>query len=350
MSWLQTNYEKAALGGAVVVALGLAFMGWSKYGNVENDFASAATAAGKNSAAVQNADLIPKAVSSLKSDRVWEPAIYKDRPVDLFVGIPLFIPSAAPTTTVDPWRDAPIHPPIPNKWWLDHKLDPGYADSPARDPDGDGFSNLEEYLGKTDPMDPKSFPSLIAKLMYVRDESLTWAIRPSYGSDGKFPFNYVDDKKGQNKTGAADMIAPGGLFFAKGIMKDRFKFLGSEVRQEMSPKTNIPMAITYVRIEDQKDNKKGTVYEIPAPLSEERLNEHRQYDRTAVMSLEALGLSGQDFKVEENLTFALPPDAPKKDYLLKKVTPESITVEYTDGSGEKKTVEIPKGATPHVSE
>lgn len=350
MSWLQKNYEKAALGGAAVVALGLAFMGWSKYGNVETDFGTDLKHQGKNNAAVQGAERIPKAISEMKSDHSWVQAEVQDRPVDLFVGIPLFIPSAAPDTTVDPWRDPPIHPPIPNKWWLDNRIDPGYADSPAKDPDSDGFSNLEEFIAKTDPNDAKSFPPKIAKLMYVRDESLAWVIRPSYGSDGKFPFKYIDSKHESNQTGGADMIGPAEMFFTKGVMKNRFKMLGSEVRREVSPKTNSPVETTYVRIEDQRLNKKGTVYEFPAPLSEERAPEHTKYDRTAVFTLEALGLNGKEFKVEENTAFALPPDAPEKNYFLKTVTPEAATVEYTDAAGAKKSVQINKGSLPQMPE
>jgi hypothetical protein len=350
MSWFQKNYEKAALGGAVAVALGLAFMGYSKFSNVPTEFSTDLTGAGNNNAAVKDADLIPKALSSLKLDRTWTQGLDKDRPVDLFVGIPLFVPSAAPDTTVDPINDPPIHPPIPNKWWISNRLDPGFSDSPAKDPDSDGFSNLDEFKGGTDPNDAKSFPAKIAKLMYVKDESLTWVIRPSFGDNGKFPFNYLDNKGGVNKTGAADMIEPNGLFFSKPPMKDRFKLLGSEVREEMSPKTNSKVEITYVRIEDQRHNKKGTVYEFPAPLSEERINEHQKFDRTAIFSLEALGLNGKEFKVEENTAFALPPDSPKKDYFLKTVTPESVTVEYTDPEGAKKTVEIKKGAMPQMPE
>ncbi len=108
------------------------------------------------------------------------------------------------------------------------------------------------------------------------------------------------------------------------------------------------MEVTIVRIEDQRPNKKGTIYEFPSPLPEERKNEHLQYDRTAVLSLEAIGESGKEFKVEENTTFALPPTAPKKDYLLKKVTPDSVTVEYTDAQGTLKTVEINKGGLPRA--
>jgi hypothetical protein len=108
------------------------------------------------------------------------------------------------------------------------------------------------------------------------------------------------------------------------------------------------MEVTIVRIEDQRPNKKGTVYEVPSPLSEDRRNDYLKFDRTAVFSLEALGLNGKEFKVEENTTFALPPDSPKKDYLAKIVTPDSVTIEYTDPAGQKKTIEISKGALPQA--
>jgi hypothetical protein len=186
-------------------------------------------------------------------------------------------------------------------------------------------------------------PSLIGKLKYVKDESLTWVLRPTYGDGGKFPFNYLDNKGGVNKTGAADMIGPNDLFFTKGVMMNRFKFLGSKVRRELSPKTNSQVEITYVRIEDQRPNKKGTVYEFPAPLSEERFNEHQKFDRTAIFSLEALGLNGKEFEVEENTAFSLPPGGEKKDYLLKSITPAGVVVEMVDGG---QMVEISKGSMP----
>ena len=68
------------------------------------------------------------------------------------------------------------------------------------------------------------------------------------------------------------------------------------------------------------------------------------------LELEALGQQGKEFKVEENTTFALPSDGAKKDYLLKTVTPESITVEYTDAAGEKKSVTISKGGLPKMGD
>ncbi len=350
MSWFSNNYEKAALGGAVVLALGLAYFGWSKYGGVNEDFGLGLKGAGNNNTAVPDAQQIPMTMQSMKLDRTWKQALDGQRPVNLFTGIALFVAKSAPDKPVDLLKDAPVHPPIPNTWWIDNRLDPGYADSPARDPDGDGFSNREEFDAQTDPNSAKSHPPLIAKLMYARDESLVWVLRPGYGSDGKFPFNYEDGKGGKNRITAAEMIGPGEIFFSKEPMKGRFKLLGAEVRKELKPKINIEMDVTIVRIEDQRPNKKGLVYEFPSPLADdERKNDHLKYDRTAVFTLEAVGKAGTEFMVEENTTFALPPDAAEKNYLLKSVTPDSVTVEYPDAAGNRRSVEIRKGSFPTLT-
>jgi len=350
MSWFSKNYEKAALGGAVAVALALAYMGWSKFGSVDQDFDGGLSGKGNNNTAVRNADLIPQGLASLKRDRVWEQALDGDRPVNLFTGIPLFVASTAPEKPIDLPTADPVHPPIPNIWWIENRLDPGFADSPSRDPDKDGFSNLEEFKAKTDPNAFKSTPPLIAKLMYVKDDSITWVLRPGYGSEGKFPFTYKDTKNQSNKTGAANMIAPGELFFEKAPLANRFKLLGSEVRKEVTKSTKMEKEVTIVRVEDQRPNKKGTIYEIPSPLSQDRMNEYLNYDRTAILSLEAVGQNGKEFKVEENTSFSLPADGGKKDYLAKTVTPESVVIEFTDKAGEKKTITINKGSLPQMTE
>lgn len=323
-------------------------MGYQKLSSVDQDFGKDLIGKGSNNSAVKNADLIPKALASLKLNRDWAQALDGERPVDLFTGIPLFLSKAAPEKEIDLLKDEPVHAPIPNTWWIENRLDPGFSDSPTRDPDLDGFTNLEEFLGKTDPNSAKQFPPLIAKLLYVKDESFAWVIRPGYGSNGSFPFSYEDAKNGENKTGAADMIATNGMFFAKGVMANRFKLLGSEVRKVMNRKINIEVEETIVKIEDQRPNKVGKVYEIPSPLSEQRKNDHVNYDRTAVLSLEALGLNGKQFKVEENTAFALPPTSPTKDYVAKIVTPDKVTVEYTAPTGEKKMIELSKGILPTV--
>lgn len=357
MSWFSKNYEKAALGGAVVVALGLSYFGWNKFGSIDADFATGlkGPGGGKHDTSVPQAELIPKALQSMKLDRTWTQALDGQRPVDLFTGIALFVSSAAPDKPVDLEKDNPVHDPIPNTWWLEHRLDPGFADSPERDPDSDGFTNREEFLAKTDPNSAKSHPELLAKLVFSKDESLTWVIRPGYGSDdGKFPLTYREVEgrvwRDRNKITAANMIGPNETFFEKPPMNGRFKFLGSERRNEVNPRTKSEMEVTIVRIEDQRPNKKGDIYEVPAPLQEDRVNEFAQYDRSAVFTLEAVGQDGTEFKVEERTAFALPPSSSKKDYFLKSVTPEKVVIEYNAPDGSRKTVEIAKGGMPNLSE
>lgn len=345
MSWFSSNYEKAALGGAAAVALGLAYLGYAKYGSVDQDFAAVLKGTGNNNAAVKDAERIPKAISSMNSNRIWKQQMDGDWAVDLFTGIPLFVSATAPETPIDPRKGDPIHPPITNVWWIENRLDPGFGDSPSRDPDGDGFSNLEEFTAKTDPNDPKKFPSLIAKLKYVGDESLAWVVRPGYPTEkGELSFNYLDSKKRVNKSGAANPVAPGGIFFEAGVMKGRFKLLGSEKRKEHNEKLGADMDVTIVRIEDQKENKKGTIYEFPSPLSEQRASDFTKYDRTAILSLQALGQEANEFKVEENMTFGLPTDGTEKKYKVKEVSADSVTVDYTDADGTEKSVKIAKGA------
>jgi len=360
MSWFSKNYEKTALGGAAVVALGLGVLGFSKYRSVAETFASSLQGGGNNNTAVLDANL-DKAKKSMGHVRAWEQGKAGKRPVDLFTGIPLFIHREGLDKAIDLLTAPAVHSPIPNTWWLDNRLDPGFADSPSRDPDGDGFSNLDEFLAGTDPNDSKSHPALIYKLMYVKDESLTWVLRPgNIGADGKsFPFKYEDSLRQPNKVAAGAEIAPGGLFFAKEPMKERFKLLGHEVKQEPSPNTHVMMDVTRVTVEDQRPNKKGKVYTLPAPLQEERKNQFAQYDRTAVLSLEAIGLNGKEFKVEENTSFILPPpDTEKSDTekkptpikcFLKEVTPASITVEYEESPGKTKTLTINKGSVPQTN-
>lgn len=69
--------------------------------------------------------------------------------------------------------DIPAHPappagpdqsPMPADWLKKYKLDPADPDIQSRDSDGDGFTNLEEFLGSTDPADKNSHPPYVTKL------------------------------------------------------------------------------------------------------------------------------------------------------------------------------------------
>ena len=351
MSWLSKNYEKAALGVAGVAAAGLVYLGWQKQSSVTEDFGTEPTGTGPSDPAVKGADLVSTAKSSFNVKREWEQGDDSGRAVDLFTGVALFVNKKDQSKPVDLIKDAPVHPPIPNSWWIENRIDPGFGDSPQRDADEDGFSNLDEFNAKTDPNNKQDYPSLIAKLSYVGDESVQWVLRPGFEDKGAFTFEYSDGKGKQNKVGAASPVPPGQIFFAEGdVAKGRFKLIGSEVRQVLNEKINANEPVTIVTVEDQRPNKLGTKYEIPSSFRRGDAGKYSHYDRTAILSLDALGMKGTEFKVEEYTEFSLPPGGEKKTYKLTEVTPDQITVETTDKDGTKKTYRFAKGGTGPISE
>lgn len=64
-------------------------------------------------------------------------------------------------------EDKPLRPPMTNKFLRDYELDYLSPNVAELDPDGDGFSNLEEFTKNTDPRKAESHPPLTDKLYFV---------------------------------------------------------------------------------------------------------------------------------------------------------------------------------------
>ncbi len=57
-----------------------------------------------------------------------------------------------------------VHPPVPNEWLDQFGLPIADADVLTQDQDSDGFTNLEEWEGHTNPTDKNSHPGYVIKL------------------------------------------------------------------------------------------------------------------------------------------------------------------------------------------
>ena len=64
-------------------------------------------------------------------------------------------------------QNTQVHPPVPNDWFEKYRLPIEDADVLDQDPDKDGFTNLEEWQGNTDPTDKNSHPDYTTKLYLV---------------------------------------------------------------------------------------------------------------------------------------------------------------------------------------
>jgi hypothetical protein len=362
---MKKNHDKALLAGALVVAAGIAYLGYAKTTSVEEEFVFSSSGSGKNDTSVAGAAVLKETLATVTTPLQLEQAEVGDskRPVDLFVGVALFAKKPAGGGTavpVDLIKGEMVHPPIPNSWWLDNGIDPGFADSPARDADNDGFSNQEEFEAKTNPADAKSFPGLITKLAFVKDESIgffLWfssalgpekyqfkitALPPVFESANPAQQEAFLSRSDLVYVRTKDYIGSSSNIFTEGFAKDRFLLKSVVSKEVTNARTNLTTTNEFATIEDLSENKKGTTFEIPkTPNSAARPGTVR-YDRTAVLNLNAVGESGKDFKVKENTSFSLPDGKPEKNYLLKSITRDSITVEYKDASGATQTIEIKK--------
>ncbi len=356
MSWMSDNYEKVALGGGAAVALALAFFGWSAASAVDDELQNPVTGRGDDDTSVPGAEEIPGTISAMEAGHQWRQATVNDRPLDLFTGIALFA-KRGEKEPVDLWTAKPIYPPIPNRWFLDYRLDIDFADSAERDPDGDGFSNLDEFHGKTDPSDEKSHPALIAKLSYADQDVASWLLRWSSEMDDKNVFKCLDSRARGKEFGMEmeDAVKIGDVCKFKTVrevecpLSGRFKLAKIEERTEKNERTGVEKTMKYATFEDLKPNNKGITYEVPRRMTNIQRPNFVHYDRTAVFDLKAARYEGKTFKVEERTAFSLPPGAKEKPFFLKEVTDEKVTVEVRDASvSVTETLEIPMKGFPEI--
>lgn len=356
---MKNNYHIAALGGGVLILGGLGYLGYS--GNAAVNESLVSDSARKQGTVTSLGG--PEAESVIKTtgeaNAVVQRKTTEGRPVNLFTSVDLYTRVGQPGKLLDLLKMPPVHPPIENQWWVDHRLDVTYSDSPFMDPDGDGFTNREEYLAKTDPNDPSDVGDLIAKLELDKLKSDLWLLEFKAAlSNGGAQLKFTSKKEGErraqiNDPGYSKPFKPGDTLFAEEPGKERFKLLKIETKKEQAAVGEIDRP--YATFEDLRPNKTGQKYELPErPKNDPRRGKYELRDTTfadytAVFRLNALGKEGETFEIEENGTFALPPGGGKKEYKFagvkidEKRQPTHVVVEYTrDGATKTLEIAVPK--------
>ena len=131
MANLSESYDKAVLIFSLVVALGLGAMVFLAKGKVEEDFADPASGGRASAPENPNEQLYRDTTENVGGDVVLAPPVNEDgREIENFVGTPLFLVQGRedPVDLGDSSYPE-VHPPIPNQWWLDNRIDPGWSDS-----------------------------------------------------------------------------------------------------------------------------------------------------------------------------------------------------------------------------
>jgi hypothetical protein len=186
MDWLKQNYERAIL---IVAALILVVCSGLIISNVmgfPNQFADRnSSKPHDNSIKTMPVEAIASAETITEKPKVWTP-----HEASLFVSRPYVLKD---NVLIDPLATGVnLHEPITNSWVQKYDLPYWEADLKDQDPDGDRFSNLDEFLAGTDPRDKTSVPPYYTKLRLARfiskpfrlifngspDEGQTFAVNP----------------------------------------------------------------------------------------------------------------------------------------------------------------------------
>jgi hypothetical protein len=198
MDWIKKNPAQLTLALVAAIAIAVTVLLYMKVSSFDTNFDAIRNPSVSNAPVEKlNTESLDSAGQALKSKVKWEPAKGDGK---LLVSKLYALKDGR---LVRPDVDgAMFHPPVPNKWLLDNKLDPLSASVLHEDPDGDGFDNLEEFMGldglshldnngqpvmgpdgkplpadSTDPNDPKSHPPYHTKLELVKVVYIPFRLR-----------------------------------------------------------------------------------------------------------------------------------------------------------------------------
>jgi hypothetical protein len=190
---------------------------------------------------------------------------------------------------IDPFEpgSTPLHPPVPNEWFLKNGLETAILESDAltQDPDKDGFSNLDEYLGKTDPLNPQSHPSYLTKLRLKKFVKVPFRLKFEAYDEGSFQINTVDVRQPTQFVKLGELIAG-----------TKYKAIKFEKKSVLNPNTGVDRDVSELTVEHTESGLQVVlVVGIEA-------NSPDQYARFAFL------WDGTEFTVKKLQTFSLKPE------------------------------------------
>ncbi len=223
MNWFRVNYDRVAVLAGAVFLLLCAFLIWRSSASFPDNFANApAPSAPKPAAPTEKAIELQRAAEKLRQPPHWT---FGGRS-GLFVPEKHFIGADGLPATL---QNTEVHPPVPNEWLEQFGLPIAESDVLIQDPDGDGFNNLEEWAGKTNPTEKASHPAFIAKLKLKTFNREPFRIVFASRTDDTFLLNTSDLKEPTQFLKLGDQIRGTKFKLARFAPKSEVNQQGGEV-------------------------------------------------------------------------------------------------------------------------
>ena len=158
MDWVRAHYERVLLIAAAAVLFISSILIWGNAVRFSSQLgATPPSPSLKSASPLAKAQELATAAEKLRQPPQWT---FGGRS-GLFVPEKHFIDANGSPATL---QTTEVHPPVPNEWLEQFGLPIADADVLEQDPDGDGFNNLDEWLGHTNPTDASSHPEYYTKL------------------------------------------------------------------------------------------------------------------------------------------------------------------------------------------
>jgi hypothetical protein len=210
MPWIRANYDRVLVIAAVIFLFIAAVSIWRSAASFSDTFFGQQPAPPPKPAKPPGrAAELETALEKLHQPPQWT---FSGRS-GLFVPEKHFIGANGQPTTL---QTTQVHPPVPNEWFEQFNLAISDADVLTQDPDGDGFTNLDEWQGHTNPIDKNSRPDYVTKLKLksFSEEPFrllfsSWVDDPASGQT--FGINTIDLKQPTQFLKVGDVV-PGTRF------------------------------------------------------------------------------------------------------------------------------------------
>src|SRR5438067_11781672 len=160
IDWLKANYDRAVLLAAGLFLLICAIAIWWSAIQFNNRLVTPAAVPPKTASQPPVAVELDRGAEELQKPLQWKASTRSG----LFVPEKHFIGADGMPATL---QNTQVHAPVPNEWFEKYALPIEDADALEQDPDKDGFTNLDEWQGNTDPTNKDSHPDYVTKLHLV---------------------------------------------------------------------------------------------------------------------------------------------------------------------------------------
>jgi len=301
--WLKAHYDRVALIAAGIILFLSAISIWWNAIQFGNRLVAQPGPPLKNASPPPVATELDRAAERLQRPSQWKSSTRSGLfvPEKHFIGVNGF-----PATL----QNTQVHAPVPNDWIEKFGLPIQDADVLEQDPDSDGFTNLDEWQGGTDPTNKDSHPDYLTKLHLVSATEEPFRFIFSSWVGGTFALNTIDQSEPTQFLKKGDVI--GGTDFKI------VKFTEKHERNQYGTKVDVSELLL-----EHKDTR------VQVTLVKEKVATSPQSVATFVY---AWG-GRREFEVRKDQEFPLATAEGNRTYKLIDVRPDKAVIVNTQNAG-----------------